>query len=94
MKFYIAVQLLCFTDFIAKHIDLSKWDKEEGKATTPIALNLQLCLRNCVCDGKVCDCALVKFVCATRHTVIAVKFVKSSDQIIAVAIDALRNVCW
>ena len=54
MKFYIAVQLLCFTDFIAKHIDLSKWDKVEGKATTPIALNLQLCLRNCVCDGKVC----------------------------------------
>ena len=85
MKFYIAVQLLCFTVFIAKHIDLSKWDKVEGKATTPIALNLQLCAIVFV---------MVKFVCATRHTVIAVKFVKSSDQIIAVAIDALRNVCW
>ena len=46
-----------------------------------------------VCDGKVCLCS-VNVVCATRHPVMAVKFVKLSDQIIASASDTVRNVCW
>ena len=50
-------------------------------------------VRGCVCllDGKVCLYDVI-VVCATRRTVMAAKFVKLSDQIIAGAIDAVRNV--
>ena len=51
-------------------------------------------VRGCVCllDGKVCLYDVI-VVCATRRTVMAAKFVKLSDQIIAGAIDAVRYVC-
>ena len=57
---------------------------------------------SCVSDGKgcVCLCDCKVFVCsvnavrAMRRTVMAVKFEKSSDQIIASGSDTVCNVCW